>query len=211
MSKWVTLGADELGQVYGLKVNDDGSLIYNSLGYSTSCDVIRPVSRNTYEYMTEDPDSAKELWKVCVEADKTELGLEEWFEQYVHNDDIFDKSFVFELLESENNNTIIEHDRIVNEKIDALGDDDDGPCEEDAGSEAIWDKDGQPMSFARKVKLSLIESDDIKDVSDEDDVYDWESSGLFPPDKPFVVEFAPKELLEQYYAHLRETYKEFKG
>lgn len=27
--------------------------------------------------------------------------------------------------------------------------------------------------------------------------------------KPFAVEFAPKELLEEYYAHLRKTYKEF--
>ena len=211
MRRYVTIGADEHGQVYGLELNEDGSLKRNPYGLSTSCVVIRPMDRKTYEYLTEDPDSAKELWKGCVEADKTELGLEDWFEQYVHNDDIFDKSFVFELLASENNNTIIEHDRIVNEKIDTLGDYDDGPCEEDAGSEAIWDKDGQPMSFARKVKLSLIESDDIKAIADEDDVYDWESSGLFPPDKPFVVEFAPKELLDQYYAHLRETYKEFKG
>ena len=48
-------------------------------------------------------------------------------------------------------------------------------------------------------------------VSDEDDIYEWESSGWFPPKKPFVVEFAPKELLEDYYAHLRKTDREFEG
>ena len=34
---------------------------------------------------------------------------------------------------------------------------------------------------------------------------------MFPPTKPFVVEFAPKELIEEYYAHLRKTCKEFEG
>lgn len=42
-------------------------------------------------------------------------------------------------------------------------------------------------------------------------MYEWEAAGVFPPKKPFVVEFAPKELLEEYYAHLRKTCKEFKG
>jgi hypothetical protein len=48
-------------------------------------------------------------------------------------------------------------------------------------------------------------------ISDEDDIHEWEASGVFPPKKPFAVEFAPKELLEEYYAHLRKTHREFEG
>lgn len=184
MSKYITLGADENGQVYGLKLGKDGKWERNSLGYSTSCAVVRPLSKENYEYVTEDPESAKGLWQSCVAAGKTELGLEEWFEEYVANDDPFDASFVFELLDDESNPTVAPFGR----------------------SDA---NDGS-SGFREHLKKALLESPDTS-ITCEDDVYGWESSGFFPPKRPFVVEFAPKELLEEYYAHLRKTYKEFEG
>lgn len=184
MSRYITLGADEEGQVYGLELNEDGSWKHNSLGYSTSCDVIRPVTKETYEYVTEDSESARDLWKGCVAADRTELGLDEWFKEYVTYDDPFDKSSVYELLDDENNPTVAQFGRS--------------------------DANDGTSGFREHLKKALLESPDTS-IECEDDVYDWESSGWFPPKKPFVVEFAPKELLEEYYAHLRKTYREFEG
>lgn len=184
MSEYITLGADEDGQVYGLELGKDGKWERNSLGYSTSCGVIRPMSKETYEYVTGDPESAKEIWQSCVAAGATELGLEEWFKEYVANDDPFDASFVFELLDDEGNPTVAPFGR----------------------SDA---NDGS-SGFREYLKKALLESPDTS-IECEDDVYDWESSGWFPPKKPFVIEFAPKELLDEYYAHLRKTYKEFEG
>lgn len=184
MSKYITLGADEEGQVYGLELNEDGSWKHNSLGYYTSCDVIRPVTKDMYEYVTEDPESARDLWKGCVAAGRTELGLDEWFKEYVTYDDPFDKSSVFELLDDESNPTVAPFGRS--------------------------DANDGTSGFREHLKKALLEST-ATSVECEDDVYDWESSGWFPPKKPFVVEFAPKELLEEYYAHLRKTYREFEG
>ena len=184
MERYVTLGADENGEVYGLEVDEAGKWKRNPLGLSTSCTVIRPMTRASYEFLTEDPQSAKEVWKICVANDQTELGLEEWFEEYTTYDDQFDASFVFELLDDENNPTIAPF---------GMSDANDGTSK-----------------FREHVTKVFLESPDV-DVSDEDDVAAWEASGLFPPKKPFVVEFAPKELLEEYYAHLRETSKEFEG
>lgn len=184
MSRYVTLGADKYGQVYGLELNEDGSWRRNPLGYATSCVVIRPVSKAQYDYMTEDPESAKDLWQACVAEDRTELGLEEWFKEYVAYDDQFDMSFVFDLLDDESNPTVAPFGRS--------------------------DANDGTSGFREHLKDALLESPDV-DVSDEDDIYSWESSGFFPPRKPFVVEFAPKELLEEYYALLRKTSKEFEG
>ena len=184
MERYITLGADEDGEVYGLQLGKDGSWRRNSMGYSTSCAVVRPMSRETYEYVTDNPESAKELWQSCVAADMTELGLKEWFEGYVSNDDPYDASFVFELLEDEDNPTVASFERS--------------------------DADARSSGFREHLKKALLESPDVR-VDDEDDLYEWECSGWFPPRKPFVVEFAPKELLEEYYAHLRKTCKEFKG
>lgn len=184
MSKYITLGADENGQVYGLELGKDGKWERNSLGYSTSCAVVRPLSKENYEYATEDPESAKDLWQACVAEGRTELGLEEWFEEYVSNDDPFDASFVFELLDDESNPTVAPYGR----------------------SDA---NDGS-SGFREHLKKALLESPDTT-ISCEDDVYSWECSGWFPPKRPFAVEFAPKELLEEYYAHLRKTCKEFEA
>lgn len=184
MERYITLGADENGEVFGLELNEDGSWQRNSLGLSTSCVVIRPVSKETYKYVTEDPESAKEIWQSCVAADKTELGLKEWFKEYVSYDDLFDVSFVFELLDDEDNPTV-------------------APFGIAAAN--VWSS-----RFREHLKKTLLESSDVN-ISDEDDIYEWEASGVFPPKKPFAVEFAPKELLEEYYAHLRKTHREFEG
>ena len=98
--------------------------------------------------------------------------------------DPFDTSFVYDLLDNESNPTVAPFGR----------------------SDA---NDGS-SGFREHLKKALLESPDTTVVV-EDDVYNWECSGWFPPRKPFVVEFAPKELLEEYYAHLRETCKEFEG
>lgn len=188
MGRYVTLGADEHGQVYGLELNDDGTWKSNPLGYSTSCVVIRPMKREIYEYITEDPESAKDLWQQCVAADKTEKGLEEWFDDYKSSDDLFDVSFVSELLDSEDNPTVSQWEE-----------------------NRIADGDHEFSSFREYVEDALINSDKVAGVECEDDVCEWESAGIFPPKKPFVVEFAPKNVIEDYYAHLRKVgYEEWK-
>ena len=195
MGRYVTLGADEHGQVYGLELDNDGTWRRNPLGCATSCVVIRPMKREVYEYITEDPESAKELWQLCVAADKTEMGLEEWFYVYKSSDNLFDVSFVYELLEGEDNPTVSqwEENRIADEE------------------NRIADEDHEFASFREYVEDALINSEEVESVNDEDDVHEWESSGLFPPERPFVVEFAPRKLLDEYYAHLRRTYKDFKA
>ena len=184
MSRYITLGADENGQVYGLELGEDGKWKRTLLGLSPWCAVVRPMSRKDYEYVTEDPESAKEIWQACVAKGRTELGLKAWFKKYVLSDDPFDASFVFELLDDESNPTVAPFGR----------------------SDA---NDGS-SGFREHLTKALLESPDTS-ITCEDDVYNWESSGWFPPKKPFVVEFAPKELLEEYYVHLRKTYKKFEG
>lgn len=183
MDRYITLGADENGEVYGLELNEDGGWRRNPLGLSTSCAVIRPVTRRSYEYMTEDPQSAKEQWQAAVQGGGTELGLDDWFKG-LDEDDLLDTSFVFELLDDEGNPTVAPF--------------------------GISDANDGTSRFREHLKKALLESTDTS-IECEDDVYSWEASGLFPPKKPFAVEFAPKGLLEEYYAHLRETCKEFEG
>lgn len=202
MKQYITLGADKEGQVYGLELNEDGSWRRNPLGYSTNCDVIRPVSKETYEYVTEDSESAKEAWQSCVAGDLTELGLKEWFKEHVASDELFDESYVSELLDDEDNPTVHSHNLSIKKRIDEADDPD--------NLDDVWDDNGQPISFRDHLKKVLLESEEVN-LSGEDDIHSWECSGFFPPKKPFVVEFAPKELLEEYYAHLRETDKEFEG
>lgn len=208
MSRYMTLGADENGEVYGIEVNDDGTWRRNSLGRSMSCVVIRPITKEDYDYFTEDPQSVKEQWQLAVQAGQTEEGLDDWFGE-IDTEDLIDKSFVYELLEDEDNPTVSKHNLSIRKRIDEYDETDE--CDGIVGSDDIWDEDGQPMSFRRRVELALVESDDVTSVSDESDVYEWESGGWFPPTEPFAVEFAPKAVLEEYYAHLRETSKEFKG
>lgn len=184
MSRYITLGADRNGEVYGLKVNDDGTWKRNPLGYSTSCGVIRPITKENYEYLTEDPQSAKEQWQQAVQDDQTEKGLDDWFKD-IDAEELMDKSFVYELLE-----------------------DDDNPTVKAWGSAQPVESD---VDFRDHVADALINSAGVEGVESEDDVYEWEASGWFPPREPFAVEFAPKAVLEEYYAHLRETCKEFKG
>jgi len=182
MSRYVTLGADKYGQVYGLEIEEGAGWRRNPLGLSTNCVVIRPVKKENYKYLTEDPESAKELWQVCVAGGRTEQGLAEWFKEYVENDEVLDLSWVYELLDDERNPTVA-----------LLG--------------ASNANDGTSM-FRAVVKTALIECEDCE-VDSEDDMYAWEASGFFPPDEPFVVEFATRALVEEYYEHLRQTKEGF--
>lgn len=180
--RYITLGADEHGQVYGLELNDDGTWRRNPLGYATSCVVIRPMKKETYEYITEDPESAKELWQQCVADSKTEKGLEEWFDDYKSYGDLFDVSFVSELLDGEDNPTVSQWE-----------------------GNRIAGGDHEFASFRKYIEDALINSDKVAGVECEDDVCEWEASGLFSPERPFVLEFAPRNLLDEYYAHLKST------
>lgn len=181
MSRYITLGADSHGEVYGLEMNDDGTWRRNPLGFSTSCVVIRPVKKAYYEYLTEDPQSAKDQWKLAVAADQTEEGLDDWFRE-LDVEELMDMSGIYELLDDNDNPTVRE-----------------------------WTaRDTSSRLFREHAEAALAESEAVTDVKSMDDVYEWEASGWFPPTEPFAVEFAPKEALEGYYAHLRETCKEFK-
>lgn len=182
MERYITLGADKNGEVYGLQLGKDGKWERNSLGLSTSCFVIRPVTKENYKYLTEDPQSVKEQWQQAVQADQTEKGLDDWFKE-IDTDELMDKSFVYELLEDEDNPTIAKYRR---------------------SREFV-------ASFREWLQWGLVNSGKVPGVESEDDVYEWEASGWYPPTEPFAVEFAPKAVLEEYYAHLRETCKEFKG
>ena len=183
MARYVTLGADESGEVYGLELGEDGKWKRNSLGLSTSCAVIRPVSKETYEYVTKDPESARDIWQACVAAGNTELGLKEWFNGYVAGDDLFDTSFVFELLDDEHNPTVAPFGRS--------------------------DANDGTSGFRKHVAEAIVQSSDCIQQYVGDDICKWECSGWFSPERPFVVEFAPKELLEEYYEHLRQTKEGF--
>ena len=183
MSKYITLGADEDGRVYGLLLNNDGTWRRNPLGLPTSCSIIRPVSKEYFEYLTEDPQSARDSWIHCVACHQTELGLQAWFDTLDENE-LIDRSFVFELLDDEDNPTVNKFG-----KSDA--------------------NDGT-SKFREHLKKTIIESKDTI-IMEPDNIYDWEVEGWGPPRKPFVVELAPKEILEEYYAHLRKTYMEFRG
>lgn len=184
MSIYVTLGADRRGEVYGLEMNDDGTWRRSPLGLPTSCVVIRPVTKANYEYLTEDSQSVKEQWQQAVAAGETEKGLDDWFKD-IDIEELIDVSGVYELLFCNSNPT-------VNAWCSAQ------PVEAD-------------VSFRDHVEDAIVNSEAVESVKSADDAYEWEASGWFPPTEPFAVEFAPKALLEEYYAHLRETSEEFKG
>ena len=180
MRRYITLGADERGEVYGLEL-DAGTWRRNPLGLSTSCVVVRPITKSSYKYMIEDPQSAKEQWQAAVAADQTEQGLDDWFDG-LDKSGLVDTSWVFGLLDDEDNPTVSEW-------------------------YAGGDRSGE--SFRDHVRKLLVEADAVTGVESDDDAYEWEAGGSFPPSRPFAVELAPRELHDGYYAHLRETYGGF--
>lgn len=194
MTRYVTMGIDEKGQVYGLELADSGGdgFRVNPLGLSTSCVVIRPVPRETLEYCRNDMDSVREWWKMAVADDHTELGLEDYFKQMLDADsDSFwcdedwpakDESFCYGLLEDHENPTL------------------------KAGGFKGEDQNGG--DFRKHVEKLIADSDEI-DI-DGDDIATWESAGVYPPENPFVIELAPREILDEYYAHLAKTDAKFK-
>ena len=194
MYRYITLGIDEKGHVYGLELKDgeSGGFRHNSLGYATSCAVIRPVPSETLEYCRNDMDSVREWWKMAVADDHTELGLEDYFKQMLDNDsDSFwydedwpakDESFCYGLLEDHENQTL------------------------KAGGFKGEDPNGG--DFRKHVEKLIADSDEI-DI-DGDDIATWESAGLWAPSEPFVIELAPREILDEYYSHLAKTDKDFK-
>lgn len=191
--KYITIGIDKHGEVYGLELNEDGTgFVHNSLGYSTSCAVIRPVDRRTLEYYREDADSVKDIWKEAVAHDHTEDGLEDYFESLLPDcesvfDDTDDQSWPFkdesdcyELLLDMDNPTV----------------------------KTYWYADD---GLRRYIERCIQENADINiPTTDKHDIATWESSGWFPPKEPFVVELAPHEFIEAYYKHLEDTDQEFK-
>lgn len=207
MSRYVTLGIDKIGQVYGLELNDDGSWRRNPLGYDTSCVVVRPVSERMFDELTTDADTIRDLWKESINADRTDKGLDEFFEEAMSEcgEDGWpckDESFVYELLDDEYNPAIKAWNELRDREIEKLPDDYDEEC-------PWFDDDGQPMSFRKRVE-SILEGTHGEDglpMCDDVPVKTWESAGWWSPDVPFAVELADRGLLDEYYDHLRKTKK----
>lgn len=197
METLITLGVDKGGLVYGLNIkaadNERGwDWERNPAGYSTSCDVIRPVPEDILEYMRKNPYSVRERWKESVAEDKTNLGLEDFFNRCLEesSERVWchegwprkDESFCYELLEDPVNPTL---------KAGGFhGDDENGG------------------DFRKHVEKLIVGSDAI-DLKRED-IATWECAGCFPPDEPFVIELAPRWILDEYYAHLAEKHRGFR-
>ena len=194
MSKYMTMGMDKNGCVYGLELTEDGKdFVHNSLGFSTSCVVIHPVDQKTLEDYRDNLDRYKDLWKAAVENDKTEDGLEDWFESVREDESgtVFadadegypfkDESFCGELLLDMDNPTV----------------------------KTYWHIEHNLREY---VEDAIRENDGIKPLDDTDkyNIATWESAGWWTPKEPFIVELADPEFLERYYKHLEETDKEFK-
>ena len=159
-------------------MNGDGTWRRNPLGLSTSCVVIRPATEAYYRYVTEDPESAKDLWKMEVGAGRTEAGLKEWFDANIRGGDMWDDSFVHGLLSDVDNPTV-----------------------------KAWLAGNGGETFRGHVEQAIIGSSTCPGIASAEDIREWEGSGYFPPDRPFAIEFAPRGLVEEYYGHLRETGK----
>lgn len=195
MRRYVTMGIDEEGQVYGLELAEGGGdgFRVNPLGLSTSCVVIRPVSSDTMAYYQGDRESVREWWQVAVSDGQTELGLEDFFKEKMGDDGRDgvwydeswpgkDESWCHELLEDPENPTL------------------------KAGGFKGDDFNGG--DFRKHVEKLILDSEDID--LDRDGLVTWEASGCWPPEKPFLIELAPREYLDAYYAHLVKTVPKFK-
>ena len=214
--RYITMGIDEDGCVYGLEMQGDMDFRRNELGYDTSCVVVRPVGDRTMDYYQNDEESVLEIWQMAVHDDRTRKGLREFFEEWAADDygGVWseenwpgkDESWCQELLEAEDNPTVAAFIKRRDEEIAKLD-----PWE-DEESDKWFDEDGQDISFRKHVERLIEESGDfdISDNIDGDKIATWESAGWWSPKKPFVIELAPKELLEEYYRHLEETSNEFR-
>lgn len=191
MSWYITLGVDENSEVFGLEINPADNergwdWRVNPAGYSTSCVVIRPVTKDILVYNRDDAESLRDVWKAAVSSDNTDLGLDEYFEEalsesasVLHDDEGWpckDESFCEELLIDETNPTI--------EK---------------------WSKDKDGCDTFRE----FVEKKIYEEIPGHE-IATWESAGWYPPTKPLVIELAPRWLLDEYYEHLAKTDNDFK-
>ena len=216
MKRTMTLGVDKHGQVYGIAVDENGEFVPNSLGYSTSCYVIRPVSQDTLDYLRNDEESVLEIWQMAVGDDTTRLGLKDFFEE-LNNAEcenscfdpgewwlMKDESWCLQILLDTDNPTV---DAFIERRDKAIGLHDDL----DLDDAEVWylDSGGEPVSFRGYVENLIYENLDIPE-NQKGGIATWESSGWFSPKEPFAIELAPKEFLEKYYRHLAEKDNEFK-
>ena len=72
---YTVLGMDDRGEIYAATLDENGQLT------DTSCEVIRPVSKETLDYLRNDEESVLETWQMAVQGDNTRLGLSDYFEQ----------------------------------------------------------------------------------------------------------------------------------
>lgn len=197
MSRYVTMGVDKLGYLYGIELDESGKqgehrFRYNPLGYATSCSVIRPVSSDTMAFYQGDMESVREWWQDAVAGNHTVLGLEDFFKECVENEcDGFwydeswpakDESGCYELLEDPENPTL------------------------KAGGFSGDDENGGDF---RKHVEKLIEESDAINLTHED-MATWEAAGWWAPSEPFVIELAPRDILDEYYLHLEKTHDQFR-
>lgn len=186
MSTYITLGISKEGEIYGLELKKDGNWRENSLGYYTSCVVIRPVDKETLSYNRDDPESVLDDWKYAVEQDRTQDSLQEYWEDLLADVDGEedwpgkDDSFVYDLLEDDRNPSVAAYN---------------------ATSAA------EKATYRESVEWLIQNCDKVG--LEPDAMATWEASGSFPPNEPFAIPLAPTELLEQYYQHLEKTCKNF--
>jgi len=224
MRTYVTMGIDDDGQVYGLEVapayNAHGfDFVRNSLGSSTSCVVVRPVTGKDLSDFRVDEESVRDVWVETVRSGETNDGLQEWFEQAMEEasessvfgfDEVYpfkDESWCRELLIDPENPTIEANQA----EIDAL-DAKCRECEKGCSCEECHDvpdwyaegTDQGDTTFRDKVEW-LVEHE----TGFNEKPATWESAGWWPPKKKFTVELGPRWLLDEYYEHLSETSDEF--
>lgn len=210
---YITLGIDADGCVYGLELEEDGSWRRNSLGASTSCAVIRPVGAKELSERRTDSETVLEDWKMAVADNATQLGLDEYFQQWLEEcgsgEDYpgKDASWVYELLEDPGNPAL----EAFQEEAQGLQ----ANCEECSATRCEecdkvpgWMADSTEPVFRDKVDWLVCNETDFG--LGDDQVGTWEADGWYPPSCPFVVELAPREVLDEYYEHLAKWYPAFR-
>lgn len=151
-------------------------------GDTSGCAVVRPVEYEVLRYFLENPDSVKEAWKQAVADDSTEYGLYEYFEKYIER-----------FIPADAGDYPGKDKTWVSEVL------------EDAENPTVRQIESATGSTFRKFAETMIKATPKVEFHNKDKIVTWECSGWFHPMERLVVEFAPAEILEPYYAMLAET------
>ena len=151
-------------------------------GDRSGCAVVRPVEYEVLRYFLENPDSVKEAWKQDVAVDATEYGLLEYFEKYIDR-----------FIPADAGDYPGKDKTFVPEVL-----------EDKVNPTVVRVESDTGMTF-RKFAETMIRATPEIEVQGKDKIVTWEAAGWFHPMERLVVELAPAEILEPYYAELEET------